>query len=530
MIKITNFHLPLTFNKNTLIRSCAAKLKITETSIKDVSISKKSIDARDKKDIHFVVALDVLIGGNENSLVAKMKNRDITIGQNYKYEPVICKGLSLSPVVVGFGPAGMMAALILAQAGQKPIVIERGQAVEKREETVNDFWKNAHLSVNSNVQFGEGGAGTFSDGKLTTGTKDLRIRKVLEEFVKAGAPNEILYEAKPHVGTDKLPKMVKNIRNEIIKLGGKILFESKLIDFTVKNDKVSSVTIENNNNSIEKIDCDNLILAIGHSARDTFEMINEKKVAMEAKSFSVGARIEHHREMIDKAQYGEFADSPFLGAADYKLSHRFSNGRGIYTFCMCPGGYVTGASSEEGCVVTNGMSKFARNAENSNSALLVSVTPDDFGDSPLAGVEFQRKIEKAAFVQAGSNYAAPIQTVGDFLKGNKSTKLGSVKPSYEPSVQLGDISECLPDFVTKSMQEGISRFARRLSGFDDTSAILTAPETRSSSPVRILRDESLQSVSISGLYPCGEGAGYAGGITSAAVDGIRCAEKILEKG
>lgn len=530
MIKITNLHLPLNFNKNMLTKISADKLKINENNIKDICVSKKSVDARDKRDIHFVIAADVTVNGNEKTLVAKRKNRDITILQEYKYQPVECKGLSLSPVVVGFGPAGMMAALILAQAGQKPIVIERGQAVEKREETVNKFWKSAKLSENSNVQFGEGGAGTFSDGKLTTGTKDVRIRKVLEEFVNAGAPNEILYDAKPHIGTDKLPQMVKNIRNEIIKLGGKVYFESKLTDFSLKDGQISSVTIEKENGLLDKIECNNLILAIGHSARDTFEFLNQKKIVMQAKPFSVGARIEHKREMIDKAQYGEFVDSPFLGAADYKLSHRLADGRGVYTFCMCPGGYVTGAASEKGCVVTNGMSKFARNAENSNSALLVGVSPDDFGNSPLDGIEFQRKIERAAFENASSSYAAPAQTVGDFLKGNKSTKFGNVKPTYEPGVSLGDISSCLPNFVVNAMKEGISRFSRRLSGFDNADAILTAPETRSSSPVRILRDEGLQSISVLGLYPCGEGAGYAGGITSAAVDGIRCAEKILEKG
>ncbi|WP_306341526.1 NAD(P)/FAD-dependent oxidoreductase [Scatolibacter rhodanostii] len=497
-----------------------------------MQLIKKSIDARDREDVHFSLSVEAKIDGNENELVARRRSHEVTLAESYQYELPASKPLAQRPVIVGFGPAGMFAALILAQAGQNPIVIERGESVENRQKTVQNFWENRVLQTESNVQFGEGGAGTFSDGKLTTGTKDVRIRKVLEEFVKAGAPAEILYEAKPHLGTDKLPLIVSTIRKEIIRLGGEVRFNTKLVDFSVSNGKLAEVMVEEQGKNRESIPCDDLILAIGHSARDTFFLLDEKKMALQAKSFSVGARIEHPTAVIDRAQYGEFAGSPYLGAADYKLSCHLRDGRGVYTFCMCPGGYVTGAASEEGMVVTNGMSEFARDGANGNSALLVGVTPDDFGHSPLDGIAFQREIERKAFQLAGSDYSAPAQRVGDFLKRKTagSFKNSAVVPTYQPGVVEADISRCLPNFVTEAMRLAIPYMARRLKGFDSGDALLIAPETRSSSPVRILRNEMMQSLSVEGIYPCGEGAGYAGGITSAAVDGIRCAEKILEKG
>lgn len=532
MIKISNIHVPLTFGEKELKKACAKKLKINSTAVQEVVLLKKSVDARDKGDVHFVLTAETKIDGNEHQLVSKHRSHEILLAESYHYQAVQGSPLAQRPVVVGFGPAGLFAALILAQAGQKPIVIERGEPVEKRQKTVRDFWQNRTLQTESNVQFGEGGAGTFSDGKLTTGIKDVRIRKVLDEFVKAGAPQEILYEAKPHLGTDRLPDIVSSIRKEIIRLGGEIRFETQFVDFSEKGGKLTAVTVQTQGKSKENISCDNLILAIGHSARDTFSLLADRKLSLEAKSFSVGARIEHPSALINHSQYGDFADSPYLGAADYKLSHRTKSGRSVYTFCMCPGGYVTGSASEKGMVVTNGMSEFARNGNNSNSALLVGVSPQDFGGNPLDGISFQREIEKIAFCLAGSDYSAPVQKVSDFLKGvpSKSVISDFVRPTYEPGTTPADISRCLPNFVSEAMREGIHHMARRLKGFDHPDALLTAPETRSSSPVRILRDESLQSLSIKGIYPCGEGAGYAGGITSAAVDGIKCAEKILEKG
>jgi uncharacterized FAD-dependent dehydrogenase len=382
----------------------------------------------------------------------------------------------------------------------------------------------------SNVQFGEGGAGTFSDGKLNSVTKDTRQRKVLEEFVKHGAPEEILYNAKPHIGTDKLKITVKNIREEIIALGGKVIFETKLVGINEKDGHLTSAVVEANGKK-DIIETDSLILAIGHSARDTFEMLYDLQLPIEAKPFSVGARIEHLREKIDTSQYGSFAGNKRLGASSYKMNVHLKNGRGVYTFCMCPGGKVVNASSEEKRLVTNGMSEFARDEINSNAALLVGVNPDDFdGEHPLKGMYFQRKLEEKAFILGGENYNAPVQRVDDFLNGRKTTALGEVIPSIGPDYTLTDITSIFPESVSSSMKEGITAMGKKLKGFDNGDAVLTAVESRSSSPVRILRSaDTLQSVGISGLYPCGEGAGYAGGIISAAVDGIKCAEKIIER-
>ena len=445
----------------------------------------------------------------------------------YTYDVPSWKG-GCSPLVVGAGPAGLFAALILAQSGAKPVLIERGRDVDRRTEDVNSFWQSGRLDTSSNVQFGEGGAGTFSDGKLNTGTKDNRQRKVLNEFVAHGAPDEILYNAKPHIGTDKLKATVKGIREEIISLGGTVIFECKLADINVHNGQVVAAVVEKSGGR-EVIETDSIILAIGHSARDTFEMLYDRQIPIEAKPFSVGARIEHLREKIDCAQYGSFAGNKRLGAANYKMNVHLENGRGVYTFCMCPGGKVVNASSEKGGLVTNGMSEFARDCINSNSALLVGVNPDDFeGDNPLRGMYFQRQLEQNAFKLGGENYNAPVQRVDDFINGRKSTSLGEVLPSICPKYTLSNISDIYPEFISEAMKQGIAAMGRKLKGFDDGDAVLTAVESRSSSPIRILRNfETLESIAIKGLYPCGEGAGYAGGIISAAVDGIKCAEMII---
>lgn len=526
MIKITDVPMSLNFDEREMRQTASMKLRVPEKAIKSVAVGRKSVDARRKDSVRFVCTLEVEIDG-EAQLIARLKNNKVQIASTEKYHvPEVVNKLDERPIVVGFGPAGMFAALVLAKAGAKPIVLERGQSVEKRKETVENFWKTRKLNPDSNVQFGEGGAGAFSDGKLTTGTKDIRIRWVLEELVKAGAPESILVDAKPHVGTDRLPKAVAAIREEIIKLGGEVFFETAVENFDVKNGRLVGLEI-NKHGSREKLECSKVILAIGHSARDTFESLHNIGTAMEAKAFSVGARIEHPQEIVDKAQYGASAGSPVLGAAEYKLAKRTKTGRGVYTFCMCPGGEVVAAASEEGGVVTNGMSAYARDGKNANSALLVGVGPEDFGSGVFDGVEFQRKIERAAFELAGGNYSAPAQTVGDFLHGVESKSFGKVKPTYAPDVMSTDITKCLPDFVTEAMKEGINLMGRSLRGFDMPAAILTAPETRSSSPIRILRNTTMQSINIAGLYPSGEGAGYAGGIVSAAVDGIKSAEAVL---
>lgn len=528
MIRISNLRLNLGYTDDDILNAVCKELRTDKSAINSTSIFRRSVDARHKNDVHFIATVDVQVNSSEQKVVSKAKSKNVAIAQEYRYEIPYKKDLSQRPVVCGFGPAGMFCALILAQAGQRPIVIERGSNVEKRTEKVNALWENAVLDTNTNVQFGEGGAGTFSDGKLNTGTKDPRARNVLLEFVRHGAPKEILYNSKPHIGTDKLRVTVKNIREEIISLGGEVRFNTKLIGINTKNSKVSSVTVENDTNSNEIIETDNLVLAIGHSARDTFEMLKNMHLLIEQKPFAIGARIEHLRDEIDKAQYGSFAENEHLGAADYKMNIRSKSGRGVYTFCMCPGGMVVAAQSEENTIVTNGMSNFARNEINSNSALLVNVFPSDFGsEDVLAGVVFQRKIEKAAYLCGGENYKAPVQRVGDFLSRKKSSALGSVTPSYKPGFTLSCVDEYLPSFISDSMREGITLMDRKLKGFASYDAILTGAETRSSSPIRIKRDDTLQSITIKGLYPCGEGAGYAGGIISAAVDGIKCAEQIL---
>lgn len=525
MIRIHNIKIPLSADEQSVRRAIAGKLQISADKIKFFRLVKKSLDARHKKDICHIISVDCEI----DSSINLPQNNDIeeyVKPIDYALPKVSSKQ---RPIVVGSGPAGMMAGLALSEAGLKPIILERGKEVEKRKQDVDVFWQTGKLDIVSNVQFGEGGAGTFSDGKLMTGIKkDQYVRKVLEEFVLAGAPEEILYLAKPHIGTDNLVKMVKNIRKKIESLGGEYRFEHRVNKLIVKDEKIIGVEVVKSDGSKDEIASDTVVLAIGHSARDTFEMLYREKIPITQKPFSVGARIEHLQKNINKAQYGQ-EHIKGLGAADYKLAVHLAGGASAYTFCMCPGGSVVAAASEEGGVVTNGMSEYARNKENANAALLIGVDETDFQSKhPLAGMYFQRKIEEQAFKLGGCDYKAPAQLVGDFLQNKESKKLGEVKPSYTPGVNLSSISTVLPPKIVAVMQKAITEMDKKLKGFAKYDALLTAPETRSSSPIRILRDETLQS-EVKGLYPCGEGAGYAGGITSAAADGLKVAESIVLK-
>lgn len=525
MIRINNLRLPLDYTDATLKKLVCKELRLSEAAIESIALFKRSIDARKKNDVHFTAAVDVALNISESKTLSKAKSKKASAVKPYKYEIPAHKKLGYRPVVVGFGPAGMFAGLILAQAGERPIIVEMGKDCDSRVKDIESFIKTGKLNTKSNIQFGEGGAGTFSDGKLTTGTKDSRVRNVFLEFVNHGAPEEILYNAMPHIGTDKLRDVVKNIRKTIISLGGEVRFNTELTALRTIDGEIVSIEVNKN----EIIETKSVILAIGHSSRNTAKMLFDSSIFMEQKPFSVGARIEHLREKIDHAQFGEFAGNPRLGAAPYKLNVRTKNGRGVYTFCMCPGGEVMPAASEENMVCTNGMSAFARDEINSNAALLVGVNPEDFPSvHPLAGFEYQRKIEKAAFNAGGGDYKAPVQRVEDFLSDRKSTGFGEVKPSYGRGTEFSRIDEVLPSYVTNAMREAIVAMDSKLKGFAHPDALLTGAEARSSSPVRITRNpETLESVSVKGLYPCGEGAGYAGGIVSAAVDGIKCAEKIL---
>lgn len=513
MIKITNIKIKADLSDDELFEKIYKKYKINKNDVTERRIIKKSIDARNKADIFYNYSVE-LECKNEN----KIKNVQI-VKKEEPFKIIVNRKSSKRPVIIGAGPAGLFSALTLAQNGIKPIIIEQGKTVDERKKDVEEFQKTGELNTLSNVQFGEGGAGTFSDGKLTSGIHNPLCKIVLKEFYNFGAPEQILYINKPHIGTDNLINIIRNMRNEIIKLGGEFLFNEKVTDFEFENSKVTAVICG------KRIETDTVILAIGHSARSTFEKLYEKGVKMEKKNFSIGVRIEHKQSMINKSQYGEITKLK-LPPAEYKMAYHGEN-RSCYTFCMCPGGTVIASSSEPETIVTNGMSVYARNGENANSAVLVNVTPNDFkGESPLEGMYFQKDLEQKAFKLGGSNYNAPIQRFEDFENNVKSTHIGEIKPTYKPGVTLSNLNEILPDFISKTLIEGIKYFDKSIKGFAHPDAILTGVETRSSSPVQITRNENKQS-NIKGLYPCGEGAGYAGGIMSAAVDGIKCAIAVL---
>lgn len=527
MITVSEIDIPLDYDETTLINAVSAKLNVKPQEILSMDIHRKSVDARRKDDVHFVFSLNVSLQNEKKALERLRGKKNISKAVFYRYEQLSAHNNTLRPVVVGYGPAGIFAALVLARGGMNPIVLERGSDIDSRTESVRKFWESGTLDTECNVQFGEGGAGTFSDGKLTTGTKDSRIRFILETFVAHGAPKEILYDAKPHIGTDKLREVVKNIRKETEKLGAQIIFGAKFSGFTENNGRISTVSYEKDGGTIT-LDTSEVVLAIGHSARDTFAGMLEHNVEMRQKSFAVGVRIEHNQSAIDKALYGKFSGHKNLPPASYKLVMHLGNGRSVYTFCMCPGGKVVNASSEQGMLSVNGMSEYKRDGKNANAAVLVNVDTSDFpSEHPLAGVEFQREIERKAFVAGGSDYGVPVCQTGVFL-GENVTRSGTVEPSVLPHTHTAAPKEYLPDFVCDSLRDGIKEFGKKIDGFDAPDSILTGAETRSSSPVRIMRGENLQSVSQAGLYPCGEGAGYAGGIVSAAVDGVKCAEEIIK--
>ena len=528
MIRLHELRLPLDHAPEALPAAVARRLGIAPAAIRELRVFKRSHDARKKNALMFIYTVDVQTD-DEPHLLDQFAD-DPKIGRSpdmrYHFVAEAPPVLPHRPVVVGFGPAGIFAALLLAQMGFRPIVLERGKAVRERTKDTWKLWRGHQLNPESNVQFGEGGAGTFSDGKLYSQVKDPRFlgRKVLEEFVKAGAPEEILYVAHPHIGTFRLVSMVERMRAEIIALGGEIRFESRVTGIQIEHGAVQGVTLANG----EAIMAHQVVLALGHSARDTFAMLHAAGVFMEAKPFAIGFRIEHPQTLIDQARLGPNAGNPLLGAADYKLVHHAANGRAVYSFCMCPGGQVVAATSEPNCVVTNGMSQYSRAERNANAGIVVNVSPEDFGgtNDPLAGIAFQRRLEAHAFELGGNNYEAPGQLVGDFLAGHPSTQLGRVTPSYQPGVHLTDLSTALPDFAIAAIREAIPAFDRQIRGFAMPDAVLTGVETRTSSPLRITRGDDLQSVNIKGLYPAGEGAGYAGGILSAGIDGIRVAEAV----
>ncbi|HCN46987.1 MAG TPA: hypothetical protein DIT18_16135, partial [Pseudomonas sp.] len=529
MLRITELKLPLDHPDEALREAIVQRLGIDDAELLDFSIFKRSYDARKKNtELLFIYAIDLTVRDEAAVLGKFADDHNVGIAPDVNYKPVGVApegGLAERPIVVGFGPCGIFAGLILAQAGLRPIVLERGKEVRQRTKDTWGLWRKSVLNPESNVQFGEGGAGTFSDGKLYSQIKDPKHygRKVLHEFVKAGAPDEILYVSKPHIGTFRLTGMVENIREEIIALGGEVRFEHKVTDLLMEDGQLNGVILHNG----EELHSRHVVLALGHSARDTFRMLHGRGVFMEAKPFSIGFRIEHPQSLIDKARLGKYAGHPKLGAADYKLVYHAKNGRSVYSFCMCPGGTVVAATSEPGRVVTNGMSQYSRNERNANSGIVVGITPEqDYPGGPLAGIELQERLEELAYELGGSNYQAPAQLVGDFVAGRPSTAIGSVEPSYKPGINLGDLAPSLPAFAIEAIREAIPAFDRQIKGYNLADAVLTGIETRTSSPLRITRDETLQSLNLKGLFPAGEGAGYAGGILSAGVDGIRIAEAV----
>ena len=546
MLRLTEIKLPLDHAQEALRVAIIARLGIAPDALLHYAIFRRSVDARKRSAIHLIYTVDVEVrdeGAVQEGFENINKNKRLTNAPDtsYRFLAHAPQGVTQRPVVIGTGPCGLFAGLLLAQMGFRPIILERGKAVRERTQDTWGLWRKSVLNPESNVQFGEGGAGTFSDGKLYSQIKDPRFlgRKVLTEFVKAGAPEEIMYVSKPHIGTFRLVGVVEAIRATIESLGGEFRFQCKVSDIEIDNGQVRGVrgvVLENG----EHIASDHVVLAVGHSARDTFQMLHARGVYVEAKPFSIGFRIEHPQSLIDRARYGNFAGHKILGAADYKLVHHASNGRSVYSFCMCPGGTVVAATSEEGRVVTNGMSQYSRNERNANAGIVVAITPKDFSLLPknlsqtpedysehvLAGIDFQRHWESRAYVAGGSNYNAPAQRVGDFLAGRASTALGEVTPSYKPGVTMTDLSSCVPDYAIAAIREALPAFDKQIRGFAMDDAVLTGVETRTSSPIRIKRNAQYESMNTRGLYPAGEGAGYAGGILSAAVDGIEVAEAV----
>ncbi|AXA92133.1 NAD(P)/FAD-dependent oxidoreductase [Massilia sp. YMA4] len=533
MLRLNELKLPLNHTEPELTEAILARLDIAPEMLLSFTVHKRSYDARKKANIILIYSLDVAT--TDDAGVLQRRKHDVHLmpspDMEYKFvaHGVNTDGSQPRPVVIGMGPCGLFAALILAQMGLKPIVLERGKTVRERTKDTFGFWRKRVLNPESNVQFGEGGAGTFSDGKLYSQIKDPRYlgRKVLTEFVKAGAPEEIMYVSKPHIGTFRLVKMVEAMREEIVALGGEIRFEQRVTDFEIEEKdgvrQLRGLLLA----SGERIVTDHVVLAIGHSSRDTFQVLYERGVYIEAKPFSIGFRVEHPQSLIDTCRFGPNAGHPILGAADYKLVHHAKNGRAVYSFCMCPGGTVVAAASEPGRVVTNGMSQYSRAERNANSAIVVSISPEDYPGHPLAGIEFQRRLEEKAFELGGGNYSAPGQLMGDFVAGKPSTEFGAVIPSYKPAVHLTDLATILPDYAVEALREAFPAFDKQVRGYFKHDAVLTGLETRTSSPIRIKRrDDDLQSLNTRGLFPAGEGAGYAGGILSAGVDGIKVAEAV----
>lgn len=532
MIRITELALPLDHPEDALEAAIIQRLNIKAADLESFIVFKRSYDARKKNsEIKFIYIIDAVVN-NESKVLARFEDdHNVKVAPDTGYYPVAKapENLTERPIVIGFGPCGLFAALILAQMGFKPIVLERGKEVRARTKDTWALWRKHNLTTESNVQFGEGGAGLFSDGKLYSQIKDPKFygRKVMAEFVRAGAPEEIMYVSKPHIGTFRLTGVVSKMREEIKALGGEVRFENKVTDFEIEDGRITGVTLADG----ETLKSRYVILALGHSSRDTFRMLERKGVYLEAKPFAIGFRVEHPQSLIDHARLGKYAGHPELGAADYKVIHHAKNGRAVYSFCMCPGGTVVAATSEEGRVVTNGMSQYSRNERNANSGIVVGIHPEeDFPGGPLAGVELQEQLESHAYVMGGSDYSAPGQLVGDFIKGQASTELGEVEPSYKPGIKLTDLAPSLPDYAIEAIREAFPAFGKKIRGFDRDDAVLTGIETRTSSPVRIKRDKDhLQSLNTRGLYPAGEGAGYAGGILSAGVDGIKVAEALAKQ-